>query len=635
MSDNYCNAELVLNPSPSEPFSSILNARLSRRGFMQASVATAMVTGMSASLTACGSGVGAGSLGFTAVPLSTEDKVIVPPGYRADVVYAWGDPIGSLKGMPAFKDDASNTVAEQELQAGMHHDGMWFFPYPYGSQSSERGLLAMNHEYVDDGLLHPDGTENWSAAKVRKAQAAVGVSIVEVQNRGGRWQVVQSRFARRITAYTPMDIAGPAAGHASMQTNADPSGREVLGTFSNCANGYTPWGTYLTCEENWQDQFVSANPNANEKRYGITPKGAGYNWHLHDKRFDAAVEPNEANRFGWVVEIDPFDPSSRPVKRTALGRMGHEGATVTLAADGRAVVYMGDDKRFEYIYKFVSRNAYNPNDRAANMGLLDEGTLYVARFNADGTGQWIELSHGKNGLTAANGFADQADVVIRARAAGDKVGATPMDRPEWVTVDPRTKEVYCTLTNNSERGKEGKPGVDAANPRKGNLFGQIIRWREDGDSHALSFKWDLFVQAGNPALADANLKGNIKGDAFGSPDGLWVDPSGLLWIQTDVSTSTLNAKEYAGMGNNQMLVADTKSGEIRRFLTGPKGCEITGITATPDMKTLFINIQHPGEPASERSDPKNPKAVSSWPSGGRPRSATVVIRRNDGGVIGT
>ncbi|MCB6184401.1 PhoX family phosphatase [Leeia sp. TBRC 13508] len=636
MSNAYCNPDQINNPTDNPSFDQVLGMRLSRRGFMQVSVGSALAAGATVGLTGCASTGNGSSAGFTPVPLSTTDKVIVPNGYVAEVVYAWGDPVGSFKGMPTFKADGSNTAAEQALQAGMHHDGMWFFPFPLGSTNSDQGLLAVNHEYVDDGLLHPDGQATWTAEKVKKSQAAHGVSIVDMRYHQNQWNVWPSEYARRITAETPMKIAGPASGHALMKTNANPTGDQVNGTFANCANGHTPWGTYLTCEENWQDYFVTPKANALEKRYGINDKGAGYRWHEFDQRFNAAVEPNESNRFGWVVEIDPYDPNSTPVKRTALGRMGHEGAATIIAEDGRVVVYMGDDKRFEYIYKFVSRDKYDANNRAHNMTLLDHGTLYVAKFKADGSGEWIELTQGKNGLTEDKGFANQGDVVIKARQAGDVVGATPMDRPEWTTVHPHTREVFCTLTNNSERGKDGKPTADAANPRNNNLFGQIIRWKEVGGQTATKFTWNLFVQAGNPASSKPEHKGNIKGDVFGSPDGLWVDPRGLLWIQTDVSTSTLDAKEYAGMGNNQMLVADINTGMIKRFLTGPNGCEITGITMTPDMKTLFINIQHPGEPASERSDPANPLAVSAWPNGkGRPRSATVAIRRLDNGIVGS
>ena len=640
MSKSYSDPLAVANPSVTGSLARLLEARLSRRQVLQGATLLPLL-GLPLGCATPGMRADTGEIGFSSISGSREDRVRVPAGYSANVIYRWGDPVGSAAGMPAFKTDGSNTAAEQALQAGMHHDGIEYFAMPYGSHSSARGLLVMNHEYTDDGLLHGDGFNNWSAEKVRKSQNAHGVSVIEVENRAGQWSVVRpSRYARRITAQTPMRIAGPAAGHASLKTAADPAGTEVLGTINNCASGYTPWGTYLTCEENWNGYFVNAGTIPPEqRRYGVTTRGAGYRWHEFDQRFDAAANPNEPNRFGWVVEIDPFEPGSKPVKRTALGRIKHEGAALALTADNRVVYYMGDDQQFEYIYKFVSRDPYNKTDRAANRDLLDHGTLYVARFNAGGGGEWLELGHGKNGLTAANGFAAQADILIRTREAADRAGATKMDRPEFTAVNPQDKSVYCTLTNNSARGAKDQPGVDAANPRANNTFGPIIRWHErDSDAAALAFKWDIFVLAGDPLLADANKQGNIKGDVFGSPDGLWFDPAGRLWIQTDVSTSVLNRGDYAGVGNNQMLCADPATGRIRRFLTGPKGCEITGITMTPDGASMFINIQHPGETASERSDPAQPLAVSSWPDGeaaGRPRSSTIVIRRDDGGIVGT
>lgn len=580
-------------------------------------------------------------ISFAPIAPSAEDAVRVAPGYSVQVLFAWGDPVSDG---PPFKADAGNSAEEQEQQAGMHHDGMHFFPFrESGAYSSAHGLLCINHEYVDDGLLHPDGMSNWDALKVAKSKAAHGVSVIEVRMRNGRWQVVRpSQYARRITAATPILIGGPAAGSPYMATADDPAGHMCLGTLNNCAHGVTPWGTYLTCEENFNGYFAASDPaqiTADHKRYGISAKGYGYRWHESDNRFDVALTPTEPNRFGWVVEIDPWDSGSLPVKRTALGRFKHEGAKTVLAADGRVVVYMGDDERFEYIYKFVSRGRYDPEDKEANRDLLDEGTLYVARFNADGKGKWLELTHGRGGLTVANGFRDQAEVLVRTRQAADQLGATKMDRPEWIAVHPRSGEVYCSLTNNSQRGAAGMPGTDAANPRANNVFGHIIRWREAGGSPAaLSCRWEIFVLCGDPANADRDKRGNIKGDIFGSPDGLWFDSEGRLWIATDVSPGALNRGDYAPVGNNQLLCADVVTGEVKRFLTGPAGCEITGVIGTPDRRTLFVNIQHPGEVPGDRSDPAKPKAGSSWPDGergGRPRSATIAIRRNDGGVVGT
>ena len=575
-------------------------------------------------------------LGFQAVPPSSANWVVVPPGYQAELLYAWGDAIGApdqLPGQPAFRPDGGNSADEQALQAGMHHDGMHFF-----ASGAARGLLVMNHEYTDEGLLHADGSKTSSAEKVRKSQAAHGVSVVELlRGDDGRWSLRRpSTYARRITAATPMTIGGPAAGHPLMRTALDPSGRQVFGTFSNCAHGATPWGTYLACEENFAGYFNGpAEPDAHARRWGLTPGGYGLRWHEHDARFDANRHPNEFNRFGWVVEIDPYDPRSTPVKRTALGRAAHEGAYVTQAADGRAVVYMGEDARFEYIYKFVSRDPVRTGGYANNRSVLDFGTLYVARFDADGSGTWIALEHGTNGLDAAAGFADQGELLVKTRQASDRVGATKMDRPEWIAGDPRTATLYCALTNNTQRGVPGRPGVDAANPRAGNTMGAILRWTELGGHASTRFLWDHFVLAGDPANERAEARGNVQGDPFGSPDGLWLDPRGVLWIQTDASPTALGQGDYARLGNNMLLAADPRSGEVRRFLTGPVGCEITGAVGTPDMRTLFVSIQHPGEGTIDAGGTGS-SLRPAWPSGGaRPRSATLAIRRLDGGVVGT
>ncbi|MDP1954729.1 MAG: PhoX family phosphatase [Polaromonas sp.] len=592
------------------------------------------------------------ALGFTGVPVSSADALVVPPEYDAQVLYRWGDATGIAgSAATAFNADASNSWQEQLLQSGMHHDGMEYFPL---DKNPRHGLLAINHEYTDDGLLHSDGMLTWTAEKVRKSQAAHGVSVIEVVERAGVWRVMpNSRYARRITASTPMQFSGPAAGHALLKTAADPEGMRPLGTLNNCAAGQTPWGTFLTCEENWNGYFATGDkPGPDEARYGMTAKGFGYRWHEFDERFNAVKHPNEANRFGWVVEIDPQDPTQTPIKRTALGRFKHEGATTTLSRDGRAVVYMGDDERFEYIYKFVSRDKVKPGGYRANKELLDHGTLYVARFDEQGYGRWLPLVQGQDKLTAANGFASQADVVVKCRQAADVAGATKMDRPEWVAVHPNTGEVFVTLTNNSNRGQGSQPArmANAANPRNDNIMGHIIRWREgkgspggsasrlDGDASATEFRWMHFALAGDPNAEKAEYRGTIKGDMYGSPDGLQFDAGGMLWIQTDISTSAMHKGGYKNIGNNMMLCADPATGETKRFLTGPAGCEITGVTFTPDRRAVFINIQHPGETASERGDPAQPKAVSHWPdgpTGGRPRSATVVIRRKDGGIVGT
>lgn len=593
----------------------------------------------------------AGLPGFAAITASTEDTVRVPAGYEWSVLTRWGDPVGATAGRPAFRPDAGNSAADQALQFGMHHDGMALFPL---DADGRRALLAVNHEYVDHGLLFPDGMADWSAEKVAKSMAAHGVSVVEIELRAGRWQhVTESRYARRITAGTPMRLAGPAAGHALLTTEADPDGRSVLGTFNNCACGQTPWGTYLSCEENFNGYFVrsAGEPDALEKRFGIKAK-SDYRWHEHEPRFDLARHPHEANRYGWVVEIDPKDPDAVPVKRTALGRCKHENAAVTLAADGRVVVYLGDDQAGEYLYRYVSHGRYDPAAPAAAAGaLLDDGTLSVARFHADGRGEWLALRHGEAGLDAAAGFADQAEVLIKTRLAADARGATKLDRTEWVAVHPARAEVAVTLTNNT-----GRKSADAANPRAPNPHGHILRWRPDGADHAADgYAWDLFVLAGDPQAESPTERGNQPlvnaantDAAFSSPDGLAYDRRGLLWIETDVSTGKLWHPElapkqtgYRVFGNNQLLVANPDTGEIRRFLTGPVGCELTGIAFSPDLRTLFVNIQHPGEPLdanTEFNDPAAPQRWSTWPdgpTGGRPRSATLAIRRSDGGLLGS
>ncbi len=585
-------------------------------------------------------------LGFEQLPTLTRDEVVVPKGYRVSVLYAWGDPVSDG---PAFAQDASNASEDQAQQAGMHHDGLHFFPLGTLA-SSERGILVVNHEYTDDGLLHTTGMDPWTPEKVAKSQASHGVSVIEIARKDGRFEVERpSRFARRITARTPIRVGGPLAGHARLRTQADREGSLVLGTIANCACGNTPWGTYLTCEENWHGYFVNPKGEAkdlkgaekarvlrDQARYGIGRDGAGYRWHEHDQRFDASLHPNEPYRFGWVVEIDPFDREAAPVKRTALGRFKHEGACTVETRARHVAVYMADDERFEYIYKFVSKEPW-PAARDAKRNPLDQGTLFVARFDADKTGEWLALVFGTRGLDPEHGFSDQNNVLLETRRAADVLGATKMDRPEWIAARKRG-ELFVNLTNNTKRGNEGRPGADAANPRAPNPFGHIVRIAErSGDWDDTRFDWEIFVDCGDPASPDPAKRGSAR-VAFASPDGLYCDAAGRVWIETDVSTASLNRGEYAPFGNNQLLAADPTTREIRRFLTGPTGCEVTGITMTPDGRAMFVNIQHPGETANDRSDPARPKAVSSWPDGkkgGRPRSATIVIQKDDGGVIGT
>ena len=615
-----------------------------RRRVVQMSLAAAAAGSLPPWLAGCaapGANASASKLGFKGIAPSTADAVRVAEGYEVQVLARWGEPVGIAGNMPAWKEDASNSAAEQAAQVGMHHDGLHFHAL---NGSSTHGLLVINQEYTDDGLLHPDGQKTWTAEKVAKAQAAHGLTVVEVMLQGGRWQVQRpSAYARRITAQTPHIVSGPAAGHVLLRTAADPAGRRVLGTIGNCGSGKTPWGTYLIGEENWAGYFQGSDtPTADQRRYHMI-KTDWYRWNEHDPRFDARKHPLEFHRFGWTVEFDPMDPTSTPVKRTALGRLAREGAWVAMTQDGRAVVYSGEDSRFESIYKFVSRDRIKPagpgtTQAQANRELLDHGTLYVARYHDDGSGRWLPLVQGQGPLVPANGFADQGEVVIKLRQAADLLGASKMDRAEWLAIDPIGGDVYVALTNNDARGAPGRPGIDAANPRPNNVMGHILRWKEDADFDSVSFKWNQLLLAGVPQSDKPEHRGNIKGDAFACPDTIAFDARGVLWICSDVGGSALNRGEMQRLGNNSLLACDVHRGEVRRFLTGPVGCELGGATFTPDGCTMFVDVQHPGEQASGRNDPAQPRRYSNWPDfnpNGRPRSATLAVRRLDGGVVGS
>jgi len=586
-------------------------------------------------------------LGFKAIPVAhLLDEVIVPEGYVAEVFYRWGDPISDGT---TFKMDASNSAQDQLQQAGMHHDAIQFYSLPRKGYHSDHGLLVMNHEYIDAQILHADGgifdaPENYTKEKARKEQYAHGVSVIEVRKIEDNWQIVRpSAYARRLHATTAMAISGIASGSPLLKTTADPLGQEILGTLNNCANGMTPWGTYLTCEENFNGYFVlptdkglSKKQRHAFKRYAI--KQSYYGWHQHDERFDASQHPNEPNRFGWVVEFDPYDPNSMPTKRTALGRFSHENVAINIGENGRVACYSGDDAQFEYVYKFISNKPWDGTQGAHHGALLDEGVLHVARLDDDGRGLWIPLIFGHENLTTEQGFDDQADILVHARLAADAVGATAMDRPEWVSIHPNTSDIFISMTNNSQRGNAGKLAKSAANPRDNNQFGHIIKLVED-DATSTEFEWNVFALAG-----DEGGESTIKGDRYANPDGLMFDSRGVLWLQTDVSASKMNAGKFTQFGNNQMLAVDPQTKETRRFLTGPVGCEITGVVMTPDLTTMWVNIQHPGDVPKAlknqgvKKSPAKPNAASNWPdhqANGRPRSATVVIRKEGGGVIGS
>ncbi len=582
-------------------------------------------------------------LPFAPVAVTRADTITVPAGYTATTFIPWGTPITGR--YPAWLEDASNSAEDQAQQVGMHHDGMHFFPMNsrLGGRQSDHGLLVLNHEYIDAPLLHRNGPtvvdgKRANVDEVRKEINAHGVSVVEIR-RGprGEWSVLPSSRNRRITGATPMRIEGPARGHALMRTRYSPSGTSTRGTLNNCSNGHTPWGTYLTCEENWAGYFASADSELPRElsRYGVRGSGR-YGWETvagdEFERFNATRTAadasgdyrNEPNTFGWIVEIDPFDPTSTPVKHTALGRFAHEGLVFAPVKPGRPVVcYSGDDSQNEYIYKYVSRDRYRP--QRSDGRLLDDGTLYVARFNPDGSGDWLALDYDNPDFqraceAAGIRFADQGEVLVNTRLAADIVGATKMDRPEWGAVHPDTGDVYFTLTNNSSR-EQAIP----SNPRTPNAYGHIIRWREASrDFAGIRFNWDLYLLAGPESDSRSPAGRALDGsNIMASPDGLWFDDEGRLWIQTDMSGSQLRTGPF---GNNQMLVSDPRNGETRRFLVGPLGAEVTGITATPDFRTLFVNIQHPGEGSTSTN------FTSSWPdgTGRRPRSATVIISREDG-----
>ena len=695
MSEVRTNITIVDNGNGDEPqisytdnrtFASVLDARLARRTVLKSTAGAAALGFMSLGLAGCldssssssrrspgaGEGEGGPLVTFKAVPTSESDEIIVPEGYSYQVILPWGTPITGS--MPAF--DLANTGEEQGMQMGSHHDGMHFFPIegeePFEG-SSDEGLLVMNHEYVEPRFMHLDhiGQELGSGAVIMKGDVrdrdqalkeinAHGVSVVHIRKRSdNRWELVQSDYNRRITGRTHMELAGPVRGSDLVRTKYSPDGIATRGTLNNCAMGVTPWNTYMAAEENWAGYFRNRDAEIPREHanYGIRANDSRYRWALAEGgedefiRFDAtstgasATEDyrNEPNCFGWMVEIDPFDPDSTPIKRTTLGRFGHEGVVFGPAIEGQPVVcYSGDDSTNQFIYKFVSEQPFQKG--VTDGSILDTGILYVAKFNDDGSGEWLPLVYGQNGLDAGNGFRDQADVLVNTRLAAGLMGATPMDRPEWGAVDPNNGDVYFTLTNNS-----GRSEPNGANPRTQNRHGHIIRWQEaNGDHASTTFDWDIFIFGGDAGESgQANLAGkDANGDALtadnllSSPDGLWIDKDSRVWIQTDIGEGNQNSGVFEVFGNNAMLCADPATGEMRRFLTGPIGQEVTGVITTPDQKTMFINIQHPGATTTPQEWAAGQRYVrSTWPDRNPvrvpPRSATVVIWKDDGGVIGT
>jgi secreted PhoX family phosphatase len=728
------------NDSPNPTFESVLSVRLNRRALLKGSAGSIATAALgSFSLAACGGGRHdpIESLRFTPVAKSRADAVSVPDGYVASVIYALGDPLSIST--PEYRNDGTDT--DFEHRAGDHHDGMQYFGLARDANrrdddSSVRGLLAINHEATShagneraSAFVHANGGTNTlprPSAEVDKEVALHGVSVVEVRKTAGVFGTVRgSPYNRRITPLTTVQLAGVARGHASMRSAYSTTGSAARGTLNNCGTGKTPWGTLLTGEENWAGYFTrGAADNAarnNDKsvaslnRYGRAQGAASrHGWESGGstdayKRWDISKTGasadgsddfrNELNTFGYMVEIDPYDPKAPVKKRTSLGRFAHESAAFSLLTPGKPLaVYMGDDSRGEYVYKWVSDAKWSHGDaqRSDRLGsgdkFLDAGRLYVARFDADGTGEWIELSIAHPAIAGYSGFAftDNAEVAIHARLAADAVGATKMDRPEWCATHPETGEVYYTLTNNSNRKVEpsgaSQQRVDAANPRAysdafnggapgapGNVNGHIIRLREhDDEASATRFTWDVYLfgaEAGSDPQR-VNLSSLTSDQDFSSPDGLWFSLStGLAWIQTDdgaytdVSNCMMLAAVPGRVGDGGKrtlqhplaaggtLALDTHVGKppkpdaLKRFLVGPVDCEITGVCETPDGKALFVNIQHPGETISAANVVDPSKYLSHWPAnagygaGGastaRPRSATIVITKRDGGRVGS
>ena len=683
------------NRSTNRPLLEIHQARLGRRavlkGFMTSAAMGALGGTFTSKMALAAEGDGS-TLTFEQPKHVILDTHQVARGYTADVIMRWGDPV--LPGAPAW--DPANQIGDaQAKQLGYNADFLGYFPLPRGSDSSEHGLLVTGHEYTATELMFPGWTRleageaarqvaAWAArqaaleggqgeaaveeaanaaadeadieAAIHKASVAAqtaeqsavemmahGGSVLEVIEENNRWRVVNGgQYARRITADTEMRISGPAAGHDRMKTSYDPAGTMVRGTINNCAGGKTPWGTVILSEENFHGYFGGGDPDNQPeasayKRYGLkaSPRFA---WHRHVDRFDLGKEPNESNRFGWNVEFDPYDPASVPVKRTALGRCKHEGATCIVNKDGRLVVYQGDDERFEYLYKYVSNGTFDPNAGLDNGALLDDGVLYVAKFDEDKL-TWLPLVFGDGPLTAENGFASQADVLIETRRAADLVGATPMDRPEDVEPNPVNGRVYMMLTNNSSRKAEE---LDAVNPRAENRHGQVVELippggaGADADHAATEFGWEMLLLAGNPSEAGSGAQyGEGTNVWLSSPDNCAFDPQGRLWISTDQGGAQ-TARNNIPDGMYACDLDGAGRAVVKFFFGCPRGAEMCGPEFTPDGRTLFVAPQHPADADGYVSTFENP--ATRWPDfqdGAPPRPSIVAITKDDGGSIGT
>lgn len=629
-------------------FARVLAARLNRRDAMKLMTATGASIGWPRSFASSAthgqsiSDQSRSRFTFEEIEHGVSESHAIASGYDADVLIRWGDAV--LPGAPEF-DPYNQTAESQEKQFGYNNDHIGYLPLK--SNTSRRGLLCVNHEYTNPGLMFARRELTPEAVEIE--QSAVGCSIIETIRDGDRWRIVdQSGYARRISGRsTPISISGPAAGSDRLRTRLDPAGTTVLGTISNCGGGVTPWGTCLVAEENFNVHFFGRHDSQHKEarnhfRYRISSRNTLTLWHRFFERWDANKVLNEANRFGWIVEVDPFDANSRPAKRTALGRFCHEGSAIRINGDGRAVLYMADDNKFEYIYRFVSTNTFNALKREDNYGLLDEGTLSVARFADDGSLRWIPLIYGMGDLNASNGFYSQADVMIEARVAADLVGATPMDRPEGIAVNPKTGSVFVTLSKNKARKTDQ---TDAVNSRARNLWGQIIELVPPEGNHAAGvFGWEMLVQCGppqhGPAAATWNEATSQQG-WFAAPDNCAFDHTGGMWVCTDQGGGW---KKSSGTADG--LWAVETEGPLRAtgkmFFRVPVGAELTGPAFTPDSESLFLSVQHPGTDGVQNYAPFGRQSTfgdpaTRWPDFDPrmpPRPAVVAVTKRGGGIIG-
>ncbi len=643
MSEHVDEREAVSNPTSNESFEEVMTRHLARREFIKgaATAASVLVLAQAAGTEAAAQNA---VPTFAPISLNGDDRMVVPDGYSARPVIRWGDPI--IAGAPAFNVNGQTPEA-QARQFGYNCDFLFFLEFPVrpfaggAGRSGEAGLLWVNHEYTNPELMFP----GYDAARATKAQvdielAAHGGTVVQIERVRRRgvfgspeWVVNYSPFNRRITGETPIQITGPAAGHALLKTTADPTGTRVAGMLNNCGGGRTPWNTIVTCEENFNQYFANLGKlpaddprRAMHARYGLPTGASERRWENHYDRFDISKEPNEPFRFGYAVEIDPFNPNSVPKKRTALGRMKHEAATFVVAPDQRVVAYTGDDERFDYMYKFVTKGKFDPSRGAANGDLLDEGTLYAAKFNDDGTGEWLPLVAGQGALATWS----QAEICINTRLAADAVGATKMDRPEDIETNPVNGKVYCAMTNNTQRGAAGRAGTDKANPRANNRHGHIIELTEAGnDATSTRFAWSIFMLCGDPAVAtDGTFWAGWQGavSAISSPDNIAFDNAGNLWIATDGQINTFRKND----GVYVVPTAGTQRGYCRQLFSGVPGGEVASLALSADNRYLFISVQHPAEGTTLA----NPS--SRFPDGDVPRP-TVVVVENAGGsrIIGS